>query len=155
MYAIHRISFKYKYYSYFANKKTEPQSTSVMSKITESEFKWKSVRYQSLCSYSMSSASWWPLLFLLKSHSLRENWIGGRGAHLSMDTSGIHLQIQKCVQNTSWEPTGVPDQRIRIYRTTQNSVGRRNYGENKSVSRTGLALGGWGPWSRGPIPTSG
>ena len=25
MYAIHRISFKYKYYSYFANKKTAPE----------------------------------------------------------------------------------------------------------------------------------
>ena len=26
-------------------------------------------------------------------------------------------------------------------------------GENRSVSRTGLALGGWGNWSRGPVPT--
>ena len=28
-------------------------------------------------------------------------------------------------------------------------------GKNRSVSRTGPALGGWGNWSRGPIPTSG
>ena len=34
---------------------------------------------------------------------------------LSTDTSGIHLQTQKCMQNTSWEQTGVPDQRKRIY----------------------------------------
>ena len=35
---------------------------------------------------------------------------------LSSDTSGIHLQTQKCMQNTSWEQTGVPDQWKRIYR---------------------------------------
>ena len=46
--------------------------------------------------------------------------------YLSMDTSGIHLQTQKCLQNTSWEQTGGPDQRKRTYRTTQNSVGWRN-----------------------------
>ena len=28
---------------------------------------------------------------------------------LSTDTSGTHLQTHKCVQNTSWEPTGVPN----------------------------------------------
>ena len=28
-------------------------------------------------------------------------------------------------------------------------------GKNRSVSRTGPALGGWGSWSRNPIPTSG
>ena len=28
----------------------------------------------------------------------------------SMDTSGIHLQTKKCMQNTRWEQTGVPDQ---------------------------------------------
>ena len=41
---------------------------------------------------------------------------------LSTDTSGIHLQKQKCMQNTSWEWTGVPDQQKRIYRITQNLV---------------------------------
>ena len=41
---------------------------------------------------------------------------------LSTDTSGIHLPTQKCMQNTSWESTGVPDQRKRIYRTMQNSL---------------------------------
>ena len=128
MYATHRISFKYKYYPYFANKKTEPQSTSVTSKITKLGFKWKSVRCQSLCSYSMSSASWRPLLFLLKSPVFERDGegVGGHGVHLSIDTSGIYLQIQKCMQNTSWEHTGVPDQRNRIFRTMQNSVGWRN-----------------------------
>ena len=37
----------------------------------------------------------------------------------SMDTSGIHIQVQKCMQNTSWKWTGVLDQRKRIYRTMQ------------------------------------
>ena len=40
-------------------------------------------------------------------------------ASLSMDTSGIHLQTQKCMQNTSWEWTGVPDQWKKIQRPTQ------------------------------------
>ena len=40
---------------------------------------------------------------------------------LSMDMSAIHLQIQKCLQNSSWEQTRVPDHWKRIYRTTQNS----------------------------------
>ena len=40
---------------------------------------------------------------------------------LSTDTSGIHLPTQKCMQNTSWEWTGVHDQQKRMYRPTQNS----------------------------------
>ena len=48
----------------------------------------------------------------------REQEGGGGGGHavLSTDTSGVHLQTQKCMRNTSWEPTGVPDQRKRTYR---------------------------------------
>ena len=57
---------------------------------------------------------------------------------LSMDTSGIHLQTQKCLQNTSLERIAVPDQWKRIYKTTQTSVGTR--GENRSVCRTGPTL---------------
>ena len=38
-----------------------------------------------------------------------------------MDPSGIYFQTQKCMQNTSWEQTGVPEQRRRTYRTRQNS----------------------------------
>ena len=48
---------------------------------------------------------------------------------LSSDTSGIHLQTQKCIQNTIWEWTGGPDQGKRIYGTTQNSIQQRNEGE--------------------------
>ena len=51
----------------------------------------------------------------------RSKWMWNTS--LSMDTSGIHLQTQKCMQNTSSEGTGVPDQRKRIYRTKQDSVG--------------------------------
>ena len=40
---------------------------------------------------------------------------------LSTNTSGIQLQTQKCMQNTSWEWTGVHDQQKRMYRCTQNS----------------------------------
>ena len=57
--------------------------------------------------------------------------MGGRGAHLSTDTSGIHLQTQKGMQNTSWDQTGVPDQWERIYRTTQISVAWRNQWEKQ------------------------
>ena len=74
---------------------------------------------------------------------------------LSMDTSGIHLQTQKCMQNTSWEWTGVSDQWKSLHRTTQNSVGWRIRGKSRSVSKIGLPLGGWGNRSRDPIPTSG
>ena len=74
---------------------------------------------------------------------------------LSMDTSGTHLQTLKCMQNTSWEWTGVPDQWKRLYRPTQNSIGQRVRGKNRSVSRTGHILSRWGTWSRCLIPTSG
>ena len=47
---------------------------------------------------------------------------------VDVDTSGTHLQTQKCMQNTSWEQAGVPEQRKRMYRTTQNSIGGRNQG---------------------------
>ena len=67
----------------------------------------------------------------------------------------ILLQIQKCMQNTSWEWTEVRDQWKKIYKTMQNSIGQRNWGGNRSVSRTEHTLGWWGNWSRGPIPTAG
>ena len=38
----------------------------------------------------------------------RSRWT--RSTSLSMDTSGIHLQTRTCMQNTSWERTGGPDQ---------------------------------------------
>ena len=41
---------------------------------------------------------------------------------LSTDTSGIHLQTQKCMQNTSWEGTGVTDQRNRIYSDSDSEI---------------------------------
>ena len=72
-----------------------------------------------------------------------------------MDTLGIHLQTQQRMQNTSWEQTGVPEQWKRTYRTTQNSVGQGTRGKNRSVSRTGPALGRRGNWNRGLIPTAG
>jgi len=46
-------------------------------------------------------------------HIERKRWQGSRwmwSTSLSMDTSGIHPQTQKCMQNTCWERAGVPDQ---------------------------------------------
>ena len=40
-------------------------------------------------------------------------------------------------------------------RPTQNSVGWRNEGGNRSIRRTGPALSRWRTWTRVPIPTSG
>ena len=76
--------------------------------------------------------SWIMLKYkLLRTRGRRSRWTWS--TCLSMDTSGIHPQTQKCMQNTSWERTGVPAQWKRIYRTMQNSVGRRNYGEKIRV----------------------
>ena len=62
---------------------------------------------------------------------------------LSMDISGIHLQTQRCMQNScKW--TGGHNQPRRIYRPMKNSVRGRTRGKNRSVRRTGPALGGWG-----------
>ena len=74
----------------------------------------------------------------LKNEVRRIRWWRSRwtwSTSLSMDTSGIHLQTQKCMQNTSWEQTGGPDQQKRIYRPTQNSVGRRKWGKNWTCLR--------------------
>ena len=49
-----------------------------------------------------------------KKKNWRPRWQRSRwtwSTSLSMDTSGIHLQTQKCMWNTSWEQIGVPDQR--------------------------------------------
>ena len=60
-----------------------------------------------------------------------------------MDTSGIHLQKQKCMQNTSGEWTGVSNNG-KENRTMHYSVRGRNLGGggrgNRSVTRTGPAL---------------
>ena len=54
---------------------------------------------------------------------------------LSKDTSGIHLQTQKCLQNTSWDLTGVHDQWKGIYRTTK-------FGRMKELGgKTGVSIG--------------
>ena len=84
----------------------------------------------------------------------RTRWWRSRwtwGTSLSMDTSGTQFQTQKCLQNTSWEQTGVPDQQ----NLTQNLEDEGTMGKNRSVSRTRPALGRWGNWSRGPNPHMG
>ena len=91
---------------------------------------------------------------------------------LSVDTSGIHLQMQ-ISQNTSWEQTGVPDHWKGIYRSkTQQDKGRKGergewagldlhlgLGELKQGSDPQIeaivwdtgevfeAVGGWSSWS--------
>ena len=75
---------------------------------------------------------------------------------LPIDTSGIDFQEQKCMPNTSWEKTEVPDEQKRIYRTMQKLGRMKELGGKRGVL-LGLDLlsGGWGNWSRGLIPTSG
>ena len=75
----------------------------------------------------------------------RSRWMWSTS--LSMDTSGIHLLTQKCLQNTSWEWSGVPGHQRRIYRTMQNSVGF----PNSSVSKEPT----WNAGDSGSIPESG
>ena len=86
----------------------------------------------------LGRTSWW-----------RSRWTWSTSR--STDTSGIPLQTQKCVQKTSWEQTGVPDQWKRIYRTMQNSVGWRNWGKNRRV-RAGPALSWLGELKQGSDP---
>ena len=57
----------------------------------------------------------------VQKHQFGTRWWKSRWAwstSLSTHTSGIHLQTQKCMQNTSWEQTGGPDQQKRLYRAT-------------------------------------
>ena len=62
------------------------------------------------------------VLFLIAKKLRWTRWQSGRfrwSTSLSLDTSEIHLQTQKCLQFTSWELTGVPDQWKRMHRTTK------------------------------------
>ena len=67
-------------------------------------------------SHNITSSSEW---LSSKSPQIGEQDGGGVrwmwSTSLSMDTSGIHLQTKKCMQNTSCEQTAVPDQWKRIY----------------------------------------
>ena len=79
---------------------------------------------------ALKSSPHTPLWFSLKKphRSLRRRirWQRSRwtwSTSLSTDTPGIHLRTEMCMQNTSCEWTGVPDQQKRISRTMQNSVG--------------------------------
>ena len=57
-----------------------------------------------------------------------------RSISLLMDISGMHLQTQKCMRNTSREQTGVPDQWKRIYHT--------KLGKTKELGgKTGVLVG--------------
>ena len=93
----------------------------------------------------------YPLLFIPAQQQkfdncLQQSWLGVRcglytihwdprwrksrctwSTSLSMDTSGIYLQTQKILQNTSWEP----DHWKRIYRTRQHSAGQRKEGKKR------------------------
>ena len=88
----------------------------------------------------------YPLLFIPAQQQkfdncLQQSWLGVRcglytihwdprwrkSTSLSTDTSGIHLQTQKILQNASWEP----DHWKRIYRTRQHSAGQRKQGKKR------------------------
>ena len=63
---------------------------------------------------------------------------------LSMDTSGIHLQTQKILQNISCEQAGVPDHWKRKYRTIQNSVGEMKEGRKEESEQDWICTWGLG-----------
>ena len=88
----------------------------------------------------------YPLLFIPAQQQKFDNhpqqsWLGVRcglytihwdprwrkSTSLSTDTSGIHLQTQKILQNASWEP----DHWKRMYRTRQHSAGQRKEGKKR------------------------
>ena len=84
-----------------------------------------------LCHTPETNVMWEICYTPLKKNTSRKEQDGGRvGGRISLsrDTSGINLQIQKWLQNTSRGWAGVPDHWKRIYRPTQNSVGWRNWG---------------------------
>ena len=60
-------------------------------------------------------------------------------AEEQVDVEYVSLHgYMKCMQNTNWEQTGVPDQRKRIKNHVKQDEGTR------SASMTGPALAGWG-----------
>ena len=83
---------------------------------------------------------------------------GGIGGHRVQLSPQIHQEYtfrQKWLQNSSWGWAGVAiigKEYVESCKTWQHEGTR---GKNRSVSRTGSAIGGWGNWSRGPIPTLG
>ena len=68
--------------------------------------------------------------------------VGGHGVHLS---PWIHQEYtfrhRSACRTPAESGQELLDQRKRIYRTMQNSVGQSNWGKNRSVGRTGPALG--------------
>ena len=111
--------------------------------------RWKKIPVCEICFHknkqniSVKTSNW------ERTRCQRRRWMWS--ISLSTDISGLHLQTQKCMQNTSWEQTGGPDLWRRRHRTTHNLIGWRNRGKDGSVGRTGPAIGWWGTWSRGPI----
>ena len=83
----------------------------------------------------------------------RSRWMWS--TFLFSDPSGIHLQIQKCMQNTSWEPSGVSDQWKKYIEPCKTLQDKGTRGKNRSVRSTGPALSWWGNLNRGPVPTLG
>ena len=80
--------------------------------------------------FFMSLAKNFSILFMISKNYVlgRTRWQRSRwtwSTSLSTDTSEIHLQTQKCMQNTSWEWTGVYLTKGKEYRVTQNSIGWR------------------------------
>ena len=81
------------------------------------------------CSGLISFRIYWLVLLAVQgllTHLPQEEQDGKRSwwtpnTSLSTDASGIHLQTQKCMQNTNWECTWVYGQQKRIYRPMQNS----------------------------------
>ena len=82
--------------------------------------------------------------------------LGGRGAHLSpwihQEYSFRHRSACRPPAESQQEDLTSGKEHIEP-RKTRKDEGTR--GKHRNVSRTGPALGRWGNWSRGPIPTGG
>ena len=95
-----------------------------------------------------------------------KRWVGGReqdgrgvGGHAVHLSPWIHQEY--AFRQRSACRTPAESGQEYLTRGKENVEPRKTWcdegsrGKNRSVSSTGSALGGWGNWSRGPIPTSG
>ena len=100
------------------------------------------IKYFSLETKVSVMTRWW-----------RNRWIWSTS--LSTDTSGIHLQMKRISQSTSWELARVLDQWKGIYGYMKNLVGwRKEEKKRRRVSGTGPVPGVWRNWSNFPHQSS-
>ena len=101
----------------------------------------------------MTKGSW---SIKTKSREQAGGGVGGRGIHLSPEIHQEYTFRYISVCRTPAESKQEYLTRGKEYiEPCKTREGEGTKGENRSVSRPGPALGGWGNWSRGPITTLG